>query len=256
MPKREQRYSEYLSSYHFYPNSIEFRIVSSKAIEKFKNIQSFQLNQLVNGSFYFQQDRREILLLKYDMWSRWIIEVENFFIELHESSDSVRQKDIDVVLALAEKTAEKYESIIKEDHPGHFHDEFSNIWIETHSIAFKHIVDEIRRMHGSYEVVFTQIVDLICEALQYTLTEIHELNEMFKNPDADEIFLVATSFCRKYYKTTQNCLIANRAKIYKKHFPFTKVWFKNYTDEKLPEGLVNSIEELGLQVDFKRCIFK
>ncbi len=256
MPKQELRYSEYLSSYHFYPNSIEFRIVSSKAIEKFKNIQSFQLNQLVNGNFYFQQDRREILLLKYDMWSRWLTEIENFFIELHEHSDVVRQKDIDIVLALAEKTAEKYESIIKQDHPRHFHDKFSEIWIETHSIAFKYIIDEIRRMHGSYETVFTQIVDLICEALQYTLTEIHELNEMFKNPEADEIFLVATPFCRKYYKTTQSCLIANRTKVYQKYFKFTKVWFKNYTDDKLPEGLVSSIEELGIEVNFKRCIFK
>jgi hypothetical protein len=256
MPKQELRYAEYLSSYHFYPNSIEFRIVSSKAIEKFKNIQSFQLNQLVNGGFYFQQDRREILLLKYDMWSRWLTEVENLFIELHEHSDIVRQKDIDIVLALAKKTSEKYESIILQDHPGHFHDEFANVWIEVHSAAFKYIIEEIRAMNGTYEKVFTKITDLICEALQYTLTEIHELNEMFKNPEADEIFLVATPFCSKYYKSTQSCLIANRAKIYKSHFAFTKVWFKNYTDDKLPDGLIQSIEDIGLEVDYRRCIFK
>lgn len=256
MPKQELRYSEYLSSYHFFPNSIEFRIVSSKAIEKFKNVQSFQLNQLVNGNFYFQQDRREILLLKYDMWSRWITEIENLFIELHEQSDMVRQKDIDTVVALAEKTAEKYESIIKSENANHFHDEFANIWINVHSRVFEFLIDEIRSFNGSYEVVFTKIVDLICEALQYTLTEIHELNEMFKNPEADEIFLVTTTFCRRFYKTTKSCLVAHRAQEYKKYFPFTKVWFKNYTDDKLPLGLIESIEECGLEVDLKRCIFK
>ena len=207
MPKQEQRYTEYLSSYHFFPNSIEFRIISSKAIEKFKNVQSFQLNQLVNGNFFFQQDRREILLLKYDMWSRWLVEVENLFIELHESSDTVRQKDIDTVVALAEKTAEKYESIIRSENAKHFHDQFADIWISVHSAAFKFLVEEIRSSYGTYEVVFTKIVDLICEALQYTLTEIHELNEMFKNPEAEEIFLVTTPFCKRYYKNTKanNC---------------------------------------------------
>lgn len=256
MPKQEQRYSEYLASYHFYPNSIEFRIVSSKAMEKFKNVQSFQLNQLVNGNFYFPQDRREILLLKYDMWSRWLVEVENFFIEQHEVSDTVRAKDIDIILALAEKTAEKYEAIITTEHQGHFNKEFSVMWIESHGTAFEFLVDEIKGLNGTYEKVFTQIVDLICEALQYTLTEIHELNEIFKHPESDSIFLVATDFCKRYHKNKKSCLIAHRAAIYKKHFPFTKVWFKNFTDEKLPEGLIESVESIGVDVDYKRCIFK
>ena len=256
MPKQEQRYSEYLASYHFYPNSIEFRIVSSKAIEKFKNVQSFQLNQLVNGNFYFPQDRREILLLKYDMWSRWLTEVENCFIQCHEVSDIVRVKDIDLILALAEKTATKYESIILNEHQGHFDTKFSTIWVDVHSNAFNFLVTEIRSLNGTYEKVFTQIIDLICEALQYTLTEIHELNEMFKNPEAEEIFLVVTNFCKRYYQKNNKCLISYRAQQYKKQFPFTKVWFKNYTDEHLPEGLVTSIEHLDLEVDYKRCIFK
>lgn len=256
MPKQEQRYSEYLSSYHFFPNSIEFRIVSSKAIEKFKNVQSFQLNQLVNGNFYFQQDRREILLLKYDMWSRWLVEVENFFIEQHEQSRVVRPSDVEIVLALAEKTAEKYESIISEEHHSHFHDEFAEIWMESHNAAFEFILSEIDKLSGSYELVFTQIVDLICEALQYTLSELHELNEMFKEPCADEIFLVATNFCKKYHASTDECLIAHRVRIYRKYFKFTKVWFKNYTDDKLPRGLIKNIEDSGIEVNYKRCIFK
>lgn len=256
MPKQEQRYLEYLASYHFFPNSIEFRIVSSKAMEKFKNVQSFQLNQLVNGNFYFPQDRREILLLKYDMWSRWLTEVENCFIQHHENSDTVREQDIDLILALAEKTAEKYELIISNEHQGHFDENFSKIWINIHHGAFKFLISELASLRGTYEKVFTQIVDLICEALQYTLTEIHELNEMFKNPEADEIFLVVTSFCKRYYQKNGQCLISHRAQQYQKNFPFTKVWFKNYTDEKLPEGLISSIENLSLEVDYKRCIFK
>lgn len=262
MPKQEQRYIEYLSSYHFFPNSIDFRIVSSKALEKFKNVQSFQLNQLVNGHFYFQQDRREILLLKYDMYSRWLTEVENLFIELHETSSTVRQKDIDVVVNLVNKTAEKYVSIIKKEHSSHFHDDFSNIWLEVHALAHKYLVQEIKSFNGTYEYVFSMIVDLICEALQYTLSEIHELNEIFKGVllcdkgDEQEAFLVYTKFCRRFYDCTDDCLLTARAKIHKKYFNLKNVWFKNYTDEPIPSCVISGIEDLGLSVDFKRCIFR
>lgn len=255
MSKQEQRYSEYLGSYHFFPNSIEFRIVSSKAIEKFKNVQSFQLNQLVNGRFFFPQDRREILLLKYDMWSRWLTEVENLFIELHETSDSIRQKDIDTVVALAEKTATKYEHIITEEHTAHFKDEFSAIWIESHKHAFEYLIDSFRKLNGSYEHSFITIVDLLCQALQYTLTEIHEINEMFKDPEATSIFLVMSDFCLRVHHDTGKCLAAKRIHTYKKYFNFTHVWLKNYTDMHLPAGLIEAIESEGVEIDYKRCIF-
>lgn len=255
MPRNTQRYAEYLSSYHFYPNSIEFRIVSSKAIEKFKNIQSFQLNQLVNGKFYFAQDRREILLLKYDMWSRWLIEVENLFIELHETNDRIRQKDIDVIIALAEKTAEKYTSIIKDEHSGHFEAKFADVWLESHDVAFKYLLEDIRKLQGSYERAFREIVDLLSEILQYTLTEIHELNEMFKNPEAKSIFLIASDFCIRFFSETGSCLLAKRCSVYQKYFNFDAVWFKNYTDHTLPAEVINQVESCGVSIDFKKSVF-
>lgn len=255
MPLSTQRYTEYLGTYHFYPNSIEFRIVSSKAIEKFKNVQSFQLNQLVNGKFFFAQDKREILLLKYDMWSRWLIEVENLFIELHETSDKLRQKDIDIVIALADKTSAKYESIILDEHIGHFEPRFSKIWVESHAIAYGFLIDSIRKLHGTYEYAFGQIVDMLVEALQYTLVEIHELNEIFKHKDSKSIFLVGTELCRRFHNETGECLIAKRCATYKKYFDFDMVWLKNYTDHSLPDSLTSQIEACGVEIDYKRCVF-
>ena len=255
MPGQSQRYSEYLSSYHFFPNSIEFRIISSKAMEKWKNVQSFQLNQLINGKFFFAQDRREILLLKYDMWSRWLVEIENMFIELHESNDKVRQKDLDSVVKLCDKTAEKYEYIIVEEHAHHFTEEFSKVWIESHKVAYKHLISDIRKMHGSYENVFIEIVNVLSEIMQYTLTEIHEINEMFAHQGSDEIFLTITPYCSRVFEQTGECITTERAKIYNKYFDFKKIWFKNYTDHNLPEAIVSAVESAGFEVDYKKTVF-
>jgi hypothetical protein len=253
-PTDSQRYSEYLGSYHFYPNSVEFRIVSSKALEKFKNVQSFQLNQLVNGNFFFDTDRREILLLKYDMWSRFLNEVENLFIQLHETNDNIRQKDLDIVIALAEKTAEKYEAIINEHKEGHFKSEFADIWMAVHQVSFDFLVEQMRKMHGSYEQIFVQLVDIFCEGLQYTLIEIHEINELFKHPDSEEAFLVISEFCNGYYREKGESLSAHRAKIYQQKFNIKKVWIKNYTDTGITFGIIQAIEDSGLEVDYKKSI--
>lgn len=255
MSNQEQRYDEYLASYHFYPNSIGFRIVSSKAIEKFKNIQSFQLNQLVNGKFFFAQDRREILLLKYDMWSRWVSEIENLFIELHEQSSTIQPEDLEVVIELANKTAGKYEHIILDEHKHHFNDDFSKIWVEIHKAAYEQLIISINDLHGSYEEVFTSIVDLLCEALQYTLTEIHELNEIFKDPESETIFLVITPFFSRA-RDLGRCLMSNRLTIYKKYFNIKSVWLKNYTNHGLSQELIDHIEEAGVTVDYKRCLIE
>lgn len=255
MPRTTQRYNEYLSAYHFYPNSIEFRIVSSKALEKFKNVQSFQLNQLVNGKYYFPQDRREILLLKYDMWSRWLVEIENLFIELHETSKTIRAEDIDIILALTDKTSEKYTSIICDENKGHFENDFASIWLASHNDAYELFLNDLRQLHGTYEEVFTRIVDILCEILQYTLMEIHELNEMFNHDDSEIAFLIVSDLCIRYYKQTNECIVAKRCSTYKKHFPFKKVWFKNYTDYALPTTLIDNVESLGIEIDYKRCSF-
>ena len=248
-----QRYDEYLGSYHFYPNSIEFRIVSSKALEKFKNVQSFQLNQLVNGKFFFQQDRREILLLKYDMWSRYLTEVENYFIQLHDSNDTIRQRDIDFIVSLAEKTAQKYEQIIHEHKEGHFETAFADVWMDTHKLAFRFLVDEIRKLSGSYEGAFVFIVDILCEALQYTLVEIHELNEIFKS-NSNCVFLVITDYGYRFNQSTGDCLVSNRLRIYKKYFEIDRVWLKNLTDHPINQGVVNCLEDVGVEIDYKRSI--
>lgn len=249
-----QRCEEYLSSYHFYPNSVEFRIVSSKALEKFKNVQSFQLNQLVNGKFFFKQDRREILLLKYDMWNRWLQEVENFFIQCHETCDRIRQKDIDVVVALAEKTAYLYNKTITDTHDYHFDTEFTAVWFDIHNVAFDELTENLRKLSGTYEEVFVRLVDMMCVGLQYTLIELYELNELFKQKDHSEMFLVVSNYSLAYIANFGYAIEAHRAKYYKERFGVQTVYFKNYTDCNIPLRLIDDVKNVGIEINYEKSL--
>ena len=255
MPNKSERFDNFLNDYKFHANNVDFRIVSSKALEKFKNVQSFQLNQLVNGKFYFPQDRREVLLLKYELWTKWLLEVENLFIEKHEFNNMITQKDIDLVAELSQKSCDKYKEIVTDNLSDHFDQDFIKVWCEVHTVAYNFFKDYVRKMTGTYEEVFVNLVDVTCEFLMYTLTEIHELNEMFNNPESDEIFLVISDYCLRFFNITGKCIVALRAEIYSKTFPFKKVWFKNYTDQNLPAALIAQVSDAGFKIDYKRTIF-
>lgn len=273
--KVSDRYDKFLSNYDFFSNSIQFRIQSSKALEKFKNVQSFQLNQIVNGRFFFAQDRREILLLKYDLWSRWLYEVENLCIELSEdySRDVVTSQDLEGVVELAVKTSEKYKSIILEEHYERFDTEFSSIWLEVHEDVFDYMLNTIRAYEGySFIRLFTSVVDLVVDIMQHTLIELCEVdslfcklstecqtckhlpvcpNEKFIKSKDQTPFVILNKFAEKVHGT---CIVCDRIQIYKKYFDFSKIFIKNYTDEQIPEDLIERIEEMGLEIDYKKCI--
>lgn len=253
------RLKTFLESYEFYPNSVEFRIHSSKALEKWKNVQSFQLNQLMNSGFFFAPDRREILLLKYDMWSRWLYEVENLCIELGADHHStiMEEHDMDIIISLANKTADAYFQIITEQEE-YFNRDFGKIWLEVHEKAFNFLMNDLKKLQGSFTNVFTAIVDLLVEIMQYTLTEIHELNHIMtdkQDKKDNTIFLVVSPYCLRYFKETGEWLLSHRIQIYKKYFNFDSVYFKNYTDGPIPKGLISNIKQCDVEIDLEKSLF-
>lgn len=280
MIKTSKRYQKFLDNYEFYHNSVNFRIRSSKALEKFKNVQSFQLNQLANGKYHFSQDRRELLLLKYDMWSRWLYEIENLIIELsgNHLEHIIDSKDIYMIVMLALKTSETYKSVIHDKHNEFFDNNFINIWEEIHELAFEYMIDCIKSLKGlSFDIVFTRIVDILVEVMQYTLIEIYELDSIFckheircedcseedicpknKREDSEEntIFIIVAQLTYKFFNITEKCIILERIKIYKKYFNFNEIYFKNYTDEPFHQDMIELIENSGININYKKSIIQ
>jgi hypothetical protein len=277
MPKTTERYKNFLNTYEFYSNSIQFRIISSKSLEKWKNVQSFQLNQIANGKFFFAQSRKEILLLKYDMWSRFLFEIENFIIEFAGKTSQKEMTDfsIDFILSLAEKTDKTYKEVILDEKNEVFDLEFNKIWLDLHDEVFKKFKESVKSLNGfTFDLFFRGVVDNLVEIMQYMLLEIHELDMMFckrvtKCIDCDFAstcpdikqgesennipFIIINGLSNKIF-TKENCLIRHRIKTYKKYFKIESIYLKNYSSDKIKESILEIVEEEGLQIDYKMCI--
>lgn len=258
-PKNEsKRLDEFLGNYNFYSNSIALRIQSSKAIEQFKNVQSFQLNQIANGKFHFKKDRKEILLLKYDMWTRWFYEVENYLIEMSsEYPDLVlEQTHVDFIIDLCNKTSNVYKKIIDEN-DRYFDKDFCGVWLSGHELSYELMLMRINRLVGyKFDVGFAMLGQIIIEIMQYTLIEIHELNGLYQHFHEDNElcempFLVFTNLDKVCKKFTDKHLIIRRLKIYKKYFNITELYIKNYSDDQFNHAIFDKIEELGISINYR-----
>lgn len=273
MPTTTARYKDFLSSYKFYPNSINFRIVSSKSIERWKNVQSFQLSQLIKGKFFFSKDRREILLQQYDLWSRFLYEVENFCIERSGDENKLTtSEDVDLVLVLADKTSALYKRLMLVDYNHRFENVFLKIWLEIHETPYRYLIQEIKLLAGlPFEDFFAKLVSVLIAVMQYTLIEIHELDMLLckvEGPGAgvfpsterltlpkDTIpFVIITSLVDRVFAMTGSCLVCERLKVYRKYIDLDEIYLKNYTDAPVNARLIENIERNGFKVNFRKSM--
>lgn len=267
MTTRAKRCASYLDAYNFYPNSIAFRICSSRALERWKNVQSFQLGQLVNGKYFFSKDRREILLLKYDLWSRWLYEIENLCIASASMGiQTATQDHVDTMIALSEKTTSTYKHLMTNQEKANFDEQFVKIWLEVHELPYKYLIEEITESVGlDFETLFTKLTTALVAVMQHTLIEIHELDMLLcKNDDCltsisatlsnEPHFVIITGFVYQVFASLGQCLICNRLRVYRKYTDLNSVYIKNYTDRPIRPKLIENIENLGITIDFRKSL--
>lgn len=171
-----KRLDAFLENYEFYSNSVEFRIISSKALERFKNVQSFQLNEIMNGRYKFGKSRRELLLLKFDLLTKVLYETESLCIQFYHTNVA-NDVIINSVLSLLSKSSYLYTKIIKEDHPDSFDPVFSKIWLELYDIN-EHLLRERIKSFNGYNLTdfFNRLVDSVSALLQNSTFELFELD--------------------------------------------------------------------------------
>lgn len=268
---RDDRIDSFLSQYNFYPNSIDLRIATSKAIELWKSTQAFQLNQISNGKFHFQPNKKEILLLKYDLWSRCVYEVENYMIEISNNNvdDVLTACHIDTIIDLADKTTSIYKDIVLNKHADRFDPAFTSVWLDSHEVIYNIMKIQIQGLLGfSFILAFSGFIEIVSRVMQYTLIELHELNELFcffKNncpePESDKNkffqqdenipFMIVTPSDEIAFNITGKYLVEERFKIYKRVFNIEKMYFKNYSDKRIPHKIFEIIENEGTQIEYK-----
>lgn len=253
-----ERLENFLDTYTFHSNSIDFRIHSSKSLEKFKNVQSYQLNQIANGKFYFTKDRKEILLLKYDMWYRWLLEVENYLIEMSSKNQRkiLDENCIHNIIELSDKTCNVYKQTMLNDKTEYFDQQFVEMWLAGHESAYELLKLKINSLIGyKFDISFDIMVDNLIELMQFTLVELHELDNLFKYCNEEENekipFLAFTNLDRVCNKLTDKYLIINRLKVYMKHFEIKEIYLKNYSDRQFDMRIFDLIESFGVKIDYK-----
>jgi hypothetical protein len=256
-----KRLETYLNTYKVYPNCIDFRIHSSNILQEWKKNQSFQLKQITDGKFFFSQDKKEVLLLQYDLWSRFLYEIENYIIELmnlygEKSTDIIKKEDIDNISVLANKTFSVYENVMCTNVNNNFNSYFSEIWLKVHTKTNKLIISQLKSLLGySYAIFYTMITKFLSKLMHYTLMEIHEINSLInhKNNDINREppFLIVTPLdetFNKFYKTT---LTVERYKEYAHYFDLEKLYFKNYSNSKIESKTFQDIEDAGTEILYR-----
>lgn len=264
--KTEKRLDNYLSDYNFQRNNIEFRIVSSKALETFKNVQSFQLGQLVNGKFYFSEKRREILLLQYELVSKFLIEVEHLIIDKH--GDETIDKPI--IKKLLELTDEKMNEVIYKN-SSCFDMCFVSLWYQIHNLSFEYFIKLVDNINTNEpERYFVELVDIAIMFMEHTLIEIHELNNIMRidcgqceHPQdcnfasencSNDIKCIPTMYITdlsiRHFYDNQCTMVTQRIQKIQEVLGFDTIRIKNHSNSQLPDTFLNVIESY-VNVDYK-----
>ena len=232
---------------NYIPNNIEFRIVSSNSIAKFRQQQAFIFNELIrNPKGSFSHSSREILLLNYDLWFKWILRTEKLFLTLIVS-DYQQEASISTyepyLSASVEHVIEEIGDVIQAA-PHLFTDNVNNI------VKFQRpYIDYAKSKIAAADkytiyMAYPKIVSAITGILYNLLHIIHE-SERIGN---DKPFLSLTKDTMDIFNDTGKLLIVERGLFYKKEFGTSEFALKNYTDKPLDPEVLTQLKEAGLTI--------
>jgi hypothetical protein len=182
-----------------------------------------------------------------------MIEINN-----NNVDDVLTTNHIDTIIDLADKTTSVYKDIVLNKHADRFDPTFTRVWLDSHEVIYSVMKTQLRGLLGfSFVLAFTGFIDIVSRVMQYTLIELHELNELFcffKNDCTgnDNIpFMVVTPSDEIAFNLTGKYLVEERFKIYKRVFNIEKMYFKNYSDKRIPHKIFEMIENEGTRIEYK-----
>jgi len=228
----------------FLPNNIEFRELSSLCISKYKEAQAFALGELVNNPTHkFSKTAREILLLKYDVWFRWLVEVEDIL----RRSDRNTNIHAEVIRVSNELELE-YDKVL-ESNSDIFDIKYVEIWTKSHKFIYEYfkakVVNTPTNDIGKF---MAGITDMLVTIMDNTLFELHEIDSLI---EGNRVFVSFDDICLDYPEVmgTHSCLLADRLNVYKEYFPKMgkEVTVKDYSRGNTLKHSLEMIKEITEQ---------
>lgn len=232
------------------PNNIRFRIVSSSAIAHFKQDQAFDFNELINNEAYsFSPEARETLLLNYELWFKFICNLEKMMIRTLHSNDllgdmteSIGQLAKDVLVELKD---------VIQTHPTIFNSTAptTSLVMRAHAPFSENVFDVIAgSSNNTMYIAFPKIVTAISNMLHNLLFILHEV-ENLKHDDGDHNdFLSMTQEVLEIWRITGVCPLQTRAKLYSETFAVNVFGLKNYSGQPIDPTCFELLGEVGITI--------
>ena len=226
----------------FIGNNIAYRISASAALSRYKESQTFILNQLAFNPFHeFSTTSKEILLFKYDIWFDFANELEQFLlINMNNITVDTAQE----IIQLADIRVKYYKETLRNEteliDQGLF-EEWNKSHIEMHKY-FKTYILELFQTDLKAETLISAIIDALIKILNHTLYELQELDIIFFS-DVTPVFNLDELSCSKVTKNIP-CLIFKRILALRKIRYFDEIIIKNYLEASIPFNMTNLYLEL------------
>ena len=232
----------------FMPNNIELREISSMCLSQYKSAQAKALGELQKKSAHtFSKTAKEVLLLKYDIWFRWLLEAE---VLLRMDVKNVAE----VLVHVSDRLEGEYTAVLTQ-HDEVFNQKFVSIWLETHSYVYNYLRKKITLLsQENLSKFMIGVTEVLINVMDNTLSELHEIDNLF---NGGEIFVSFDDICYDYSKictTTNPCLLVARLHTYKKYFDFDEnnILVKDYSqEEKILKSGGKRLKEKFLVANYK-----
>ncbi|MCK5536493.1 MAG: hypothetical protein KAI79_06680 [Bacteroidales bacterium] len=231
------RNSKYFHPRPFVGNNIEYRIGSSAAQVRFKESQTYILNQLAFNPFHkFSVTAKEILLFKYDIWFDFINELEQYLLVTHNGNI-----DADNIIGFSDIRAQYYkDTLIKQPE---VQNNYFMVWDHEHDVLYQYFINKIKEICNAdmpRASIFGAIIDVLIKVMAHTLYELQELDIIFFTRDTP-IFNLDELSCNS---NQVNCLLYDRILNLKKVRNFDSIIIKNYLNDAVPFKLTNLYKHL------------
>lgn len=209
-------------------NNIQFRIVSSNAIAKFKAGQAFDFNEITNVNSTFAPSTREVLLLEYEYGFKLILRLEKLFLMLSEnekmeSLEKTLITSIDYLMSDIEEVMSSYP------------DQFDSVliqYMENFHEAYKEVLEsQIKSaLCDNIYSAYPKIVNFISTYLQQAMFVLHDFDNNTISKREEPFLSLTNASVEKILalpKSTSH--IVERAKFFNSKFNINKFILKNYS---------------------------
>jgi hypothetical protein len=227
----------------FTRNNINFRIIACKAIEQYKNTQAFVLTDIIEGKHKFTDCPKELMLLMFDSWFRYLLFLERFCLARHQE---FTEDDVRKLSGEAQATIDTINDIVLSNDKI-FETKFVDTWKAVHRHLDEYLFFCIESQVGKKAVqVFPHIVMTLAKCLNSSLLELHEIDCLLNEK---HMILSLDPVCIEYDIKTGHILLVERYKVYANQ-EHDKIQVKVYVtdlDTKLlcEEHCIKPLEHLG-----------